>query len=29
VMGIMIFGPDSQRRAFLRLVFSLPSSDRR
>ncbi len=27
VMGIMIFGPDSQRRAFLRLVFSLPGSD--
>ncbi len=29
VIGIMVFGPDGQRRAFLRLVFSLPSSDRR
>ena len=28
VVGIMTFGPDSQRKAFMRLVFSLPSSDR-
>jgi len=29
VLGIMMFGPDGQRRAFLRLVFSLPGSDRK